>query len=279
MTDWIVAMLNALGAGVSDSALSTLLKTPQDYNKALYDVSFTVANTAVKPIAATVLAIVFTLELARVGAQVDGDRQLGVKMVATAMFKIALVYIAAVNAPLFLKAINEIGTSIISGFSKSLSSSGADAVKLGDEAHDAIAGMHGMEQAGAFAILLIPFLVSQGVAIAVNVVVALRFMQLYVMTAFNPLPIAFIAHQDTRAWGIGYFKSYAVVVFQSVTLFFTFYLYRVLVKTAVAVPKASSDIGISWFIDNFTGLIGSSVLLLCAIFMSNSVAKRLFGGE
>lgn len=132
MTDWIVAMLNALGSGVSDSALSTLLKTPQDYNKALYDVSFTVANTAVKPIAATVLAIVFTLELAHVGAQVDGDRQLGVKMVAAAMFKIALVYMAVVNAPLFLKAINEIGTSIIGGFSKSLSSSGADVVKLGD---------------------------------------------------------------------------------------------------------------------------------------------------
>lgn len=101
------------------------------------------------------LAIVFTLELARVGAQVDGDRQLGVKMVAAAMFKIALVYMAAVNAPLFLKAINEIGTSIIGGFSRSLSSSGADVVKLGDEARDTIASMHGMEQAGAFAILLI----------------------------------------------------------------------------------------------------------------------------
>lgn len=279
MSDWIVAMLNALGGGVTDGALGTLLQTPEEYNKALYDLSFTVANSAVKPVAATVLAIVFTLELARVGAQADGDRQLGVKIVAAAIFKIALVYVAALNSPLFLTAINEIGSAVIGGFSSSLSSDGAAAVQLGDQARNAIEGMNPMAQAGAFAILLIPFLVSQGVSVAVTVIVALRFMQLYVMSAFNPLPIAFIAHEQTRGWGIGYFKSYAVVVLQSATLFFSFYMYRVLVATAVAVPKVTDDIGISWFIDNFTGLVGSAVLLLCAIFMSNAVAKRLFGGE
>ena len=46
---------------------------------------------SLKPVVAILLSIVFTMELARVSTKIDGDRTLGVKMVAASMFKMALI--------------------------------------------------------------------------------------------------------------------------------------------------------------------------------------------
>jgi len=71
-----------------------------------------------------------------------------------------------------------------------------------------------MGQIPCLILLLIPFLVSKGATIVVTVVILLRFVQIYMLTAFNPLPIAFIAQEETRQWGINFFKQYASLVFQ-----------------------------------------------------------------
>lgn len=81
----------------------------------MYQLSLTVARSAVKPIASTILAIMCVLELARVSTRADGDRELGVKLVAMAMFKLTLVFTAAQHSELMLQAIDEIGDSVLGG--------------------------------------------------------------------------------------------------------------------------------------------------------------------
>lgn len=102
MVDFIVGILNSIGSGVGDDLVADLLKTPAEYNADMYQLSLTVALSAVKPIASTILAIMCVLELARVSTRADGDRELGVKLVAMAMFKLTLVFTAAQHSELML---------------------------------------------------------------------------------------------------------------------------------------------------------------------------------
>ena len=55
MVDFIVGILNSIGSGVGDDLVADLLKTPAEYNAGMYRLSLTIAGTAVKPIASTIL--------------------------------------------------------------------------------------------------------------------------------------------------------------------------------------------------------------------------------
>lgn len=281
MVDFIVGILNSIGSGVGDDLVADLLKTPAEYNADMYQLSLTVALSAVKPIASTILAIMCVLELARVSTRADGDRELGVKLVAMAMFKLTLVFTAAQHSELMLQAIDEIGDSVLGGIQSSVDTSGASSgLGLGDSMRDAIDSAGWMGQIPCLILLLIPFLVSKGATIVVTVVILLRFVQIYMLTAFNPLPIAFIAQEETRQWGINYFKQYASLVFQCATLYLAILMYRTLVGGTLNPSKFKDGDSLSgWVMGNFTGLLLANVMLIGVVMAANSVAKKLFGGE
>lgn len=281
MVDFIVGILNSIGSGVGDDLVADLLKTPAEYNAGMYRLSLTIAGTAVKPIASTILAILCVLELARVSTRADGDRELGVKLVAMAMFKLVLVFTAAQHSELMLKAIDEIGEGVLGGIHTAAPTTGsASGLGLGDSMRDAIDSAGTFGQIPCLILLIIPFLVSKGATIVVTVVILLRFVQIYMLTAFNPLPIAFIAQEETRQWGVNYFKQYASLVFQCATLYLAILMYRTFVGGTLSPSKYKDGDSLSgWVLDNFTGLLLASVMLIGIVMAANSVAKKLFGGE
>lgn len=281
MVDFIVGILNSIGSGVGDDIVADLLKTPAEYDAGMYQLSLTIARSAVKPIASTILAIMCVLEIARVSTRADGDRELGVKLIAMAMFKLVLVFTAAQHCELMLKAIDEIGQSVMNGIHTAAPTTGTAAgAGLGDGMRSAIESAGPFGQIPCLILLIIPFLVSKGAAIVVTVVVLLRFVQIYMLTAFNPLSIAFIAQEETRQWGINYFKQYASAVFQCATLYLAILMYRTLVGGTLNPSKFKDGDGLSgWVMDNFIGLLLASVMLIGVVMAANSVAKKLFGGE
>ena len=281
MVDFIVGILNSIGSGVGDDIVADLLKTPAQYSSGMYELSLSVARTAVKPVASTILAIMCVLEIARVSTRADGDRELGVKLIAMAMFKLVLVFTAAQHCELMLKAIDEIGQSVMNGIHTAAPTTGTAAgAGLGDSMRSAIESAGPFGQIPCLILLIIPFLVSKGATIVVTVVVLLRFVQIYMLTAFNPLPIAFIAQEETRQWGINYFKQYASAVFQCATLYLAILMYRTLVGGTLNPSKFKDGDSLSgWVMDNFIGLLLASVMLIGVVMAANSVAKKLFGGE
>ena len=91
-------MLNMIGGGGAGSiATGMLSQGPETWNPALYQLAVNVHDVAVKPLTSVVLAVVFTLELARNSTRIESDRELGVKIVAGTLFKVALVFLAVQN--------------------------------------------------------------------------------------------------------------------------------------------------------------------------------------
>lgn len=157
MEDAIVNMLNAL-SGTTISGVEDLLKGPAEYNDALYSAVEAIHMAAVKPITALVLAIMFTLMLADTSTRAQGDRELGVRIIAATMFKSVLILVATQNATLILQALNSLGSTLAGSASSIDAAGGGNTANLGDQLRDSIASAGMVKQLGMMVILLIPWL-------------------------------------------------------------------------------------------------------------------------
>lgn len=279
MKDFIVSMLNSIGQGVDAGSMDMLTKTPAQFNQALYDTSTSIASDVGMPIAAAVLSIVVMIQFTTLAGKADGDRQTMLKLICMTMIETCLILFFTQNATTILTAITSIGDWAVTTSQSVTGSAGAvRGESLGDALSGPIddAGLKG--QMAALVILLLPWLASKIGTVVVMVVIYLRFIQLYLMTAFCPIPVALLVNEHTRQMGVGYFRIFVQVTFQTVMLYIALIFYR---KLAVGTVKADtfhdgmkfSD----WCVDNFTGLILASILLIAIVAVSNKAAKALTG--
>jgi len=281
MEDFIVAMLNMIGGGGAGSITAGLLsQAPETWNPALYQLAVNVHGVAVKPLTSVVLAVMFTLELARNSTRIEADRDLGAKIVAGTMFKIALVFIAVQNAGLFIRMFNQVTQFLMQGVSSQMSFEVAgEGGQLGDLMRDQIRDAGVMGQAALFFLLVIPWLLSQLASVVFTVVLYVRFIELYALTAFQSLPFAFLVHEDTKPIGVGFFKSYARTSVNAVCVFVCLVFYQRIVVDAVRIPDSADKGMVSWVTGNFGNLMMAGILLFFVIAVSQRVSRAIAGGE
>ena len=276
-----MAMLNMIGGGGAGSVTAGLLsQAPETWNPALYQLAVSVHEVAVKPLTSVVLAVMFTLELARNSTRIEADRDLGVKIVAGTMFRIALVFIAVRNAGLFIGMFNRVTQFLMQGVSSQMSFEVAgEGGQLGDLMRDQIRDAGVMGQAALFFLLVIPWLLSQLASVVFTVVLYVRFIELYALTAFQSLPFAFLVHEDTKPIGVGFFKSYARTSVNAVCVFVCLVFYQRIVVDAVGIPDSADKGMVSWVTGNFGNLMMAGILLFFVIAVSQRVSRAIAGGE
>lgn len=274
-------MLNMIGGGGAGSITAGLLsQAPETWNPALYQLAVNVHGVAVKPLTSVVLAVMFTLELARNSTRIEADRDLGVKIVAGTMFKIALVFIAVQNAGLFIRMFNQVTQFLMQGVSSQMSyEATGDGGQLGDLMRDQIRDAGVMGQAALFFLLVIPWLLSQLASVVFTVVLYVRFIELYALTAFQSLPFAFLVHEDTKPIGVGFFKSYARTSVNAVCVFICLVFYQRIVVDAVKIPDSADKGMVAWVTGNFGNLMMAGILLFFVIAVSQRVSRSIAGGE
>lgn len=276
-----MAMLNMIGGGGAGSVTAGLLsQAPETWNPALYQLAVSVHEVAVKPLTSVVLAVMFTLELARNSTRIEADRDLGVKIVAGTMFRIALVFIDVRNAGLFIGMFNRVTQFLMQGVSSQMSFEVAgEGGQLGDLMRDQIRDAGVMGQAALFFLLVIPWLLSQLASVVFTVVLYVRFIELYALTAFQSLPFAFLVHEDTKPIGVGFFKSYARTSVNAVCVFVCLVFYQRIVVDAVRIPDSADKGMVSWVTGNFGNLMMAGILLFFVIAVSQRVSRAIAGGE
>lgn len=283
MVDILLSMLNLIGGG-PPVGMDDLLKTPGDYNQTLYDAVILVHNTVVKPITAIVLAIMAVVMLSSQSSRIDADRDLGIRIIAGTVFKISLVFIACLWAPTILDGIAGVSVTISQGISDTDFTGGGSngEFKLGDEiGRDTIEDLDNTDALVLLIMLFLPWiLMNVGGAIAF-VMVFLRFLQMFLLSAFASLPVAFFAHEDTKQMGVGYLKSYAAVALSGAIMILGVALYQALVLGFTQdrtgdIPK-DADALMSWASDNFLIFIVAPIVLIIIMFKAHGLAKNLVG--
>lgn len=276
MTGMIKYMLKAL-VSLDTRNINGLSDSLKGHNPTIYKIVTDLHSTAVLPISAVVISIILVLELARNATHMEGDHQMGVKIIAATMFKSALLVVAAQNSMMFLNAINEVSTKIIAGISKA----GNKNYKTGElpaRVNKLIEDAGTVDQAGLVMMLLLPFIISIAAKVVIQVMVIVRFAELYIMTAFASLPIAFLGHPDTKSMGISYLQKYAAVSLQAATLMMAVALYSKFINfsgqfASIGAKQSLND----WMFSNYTQFVICPVLLMILILSSGKFAKAIVG--
>lgn len=237
---------------------------------------------SLKPVVAILLSIVFTMELARVSTKIDGDRTLGVKMVAASMFKMALILTASAHSQLFLDAIFQIFNTILVNLKNYMEQRGglpAGGDDWSKTAKNSIGNWDYLGQAACLVILLIPFLCAMAAQVAFKLMLILRFFEIFMYSAFAALPVAFLASDDMKSMAIGFWRKYGSACVKNVTLIMGVYLYRTLLNKGgfYINPPEEGEKFVGWCFHNFAGLILLPVLFIGILGISNSIAKALCG--
>lgn len=274
--DLLVYMLNMLSTGVGNGT-DSLLQSPQEYNAALYNAALTIHSTAVKPITMIVLAIVSVLMLATTSTRAEGDRELGVRIIAAAMFKIALVFIVVQNAVLILDAFANVATTIADSANNIDVGTGTQAAPLGDTLRADITKQGMTEKVTLVVLLLLPWLVSVIANVLAIVLVFIRFLQMYLLISFASLPVAFFGHEETKGIGIGYLKGFAGVALTGTVIVISVKLYQALMAGWGGGTSAYDGNLVGWITGNFGNFFVAPIVLIFLMFGASSLAKKLVG--
>lgn len=277
MDSFIISMLHTILDTASWSGIQDLTASMAKYDADAFNVARTINSVAVKPVAASIVAIVLVLELTRIGTRYEGDSKMGTQAVAAVMIKAALLVVAIQNTDLMLDAINEIGDTIISGVVNDVPQSlaGGGFTKDGEQA---VRDMGVVDGAGLMVRLLIPWLLSVAASVAVKIIVLIRFSELYVLSAGATLPMAFMGNQETKSITVGYLKRYGSAVLHGVMIVIVVAIYSRFNVATVNMADVHSPDALSEAVgNNFGQMIIAPILFLFLIFGSGKLARALMG--
>lgn len=276
---WLKNMLNTIGGGLDNDTLRMLTQSPSEYSPQAYALMRRIAVQAVQPIAVTVLAVVFSLEILRVAQRMDGDRELGVKSIISSLFKIIVVYMAAMHAEWLADGITQIVRLLGVSVNTIVGPAATTGMKgLGDTllANGGIDDSNTIQQLMAGVALFLPWILSNAMGVVVRILLLLRFVELFIMTSFGALPIAFLSYDGTRQWGEGYIRSFGSVAFSNVTLLIAVGAYRAVAKDMFHIAAARITLNQLVF-HEWGSLLGMSLLMIGLLVISSKTSKALFG--
>ncbi|AWG04284.1 MULTISPECIES: type IV secretion system protein [Actinomycetota] len=203
-----VSVLGSIGyEGILDAPFSSMLQSSSDVS--MYDIARGTWQVAILPIGCGVLGLVFTLKLIEISQRMDGNQSMpGVKEVVFLLVFFAVFLFLIQNSFDIMAAIYEvIGLAVdrvegLFGTGGAMSLAEVSIVTTEDDVSALMAML---------VVSLISWLVVLVAYIVALVVCWARAIQLYIMAAFSPIPLAFLGFEHTRQIGIGYLKSFLAV--------------------------------------------------------------------
>lgn len=275
LNEWL---LEAILNGTSLDNLP-LTQTISGYSVEAYNLAIEINDAAVKPVSATILAIMLVFELARISTKFDVDRELGIKLVAAAMFKSYVLVTLATNAKLILDALNEAAKLITNGLSgRTTNAVSASLGGITPELKSALGSLGYAEGIPLTVLLIIPYLMVTLVSVGVRVIVFFRFFELYMLSAFVTLPIVFAANPETKSITVGYVRRYGAVLLQAAVILVALKVYSVLLGKFTELPAYTSDQNVLWWVStNMGAFLLAPIVLGIIVAQSSRVAKAILG--
>lgn len=277
--DNVVAWLLDSIFGTATTDVDSLVNAP-GYVDVLRNAAISINDVAVKPLAAVAVAIMVTLALARNAARMEGDRVLGVKIIASTMFGAALTVVVVQNAAGILDGIVQAGDGIIKAVN-GLNLGGTEGTqrKLGTEMHDQILKAGFAQQLAMFVVLLFPWMIVTAAGVMAKVLIVVRWFEIYIKAAFAPLPMTFFGNEETRHMAIGYLKSFATSVLSGVTILVALRLFQAVEGMLLKdLPLNASDKAWDFVCQNMVTFLLPPLVLLWLLKSTTSLARAVVGG-
>ena len=191
-----------------------------------------VSDSAIKPVAATLLAMGMLLQLLKIAKKMDqgGGMMPSVREVITLFVWCAVMMYMVRNGVGIVKDLYSMVLEIIKVASTSANSLGANAAADWWSKDDLITFPKDGNIIESLAILIecsITWL------IACFTVVIGRAIEIYLTAMFAPIPFALMGFDETRSWGWGYIRQFLALCLAGVVMVVTLYMFPYLVVSIV----------------------------------------------
>ena len=295
MSCWGFNLYNDIAMKIGSS---DMLSAPFDslLGVSTYELTKTIHQTAVIPIAESILALFMLVQLVKISQRIDATATLpAVKDIVFLAVVYVLIHWFIVNSLDIMQAIYKIAVdNIIPEIGTAQSNTGFFNGELTtSNIHDST--WDELTIGGCFLTLCASILSVIGgvVAYMVAFIVAYaRAWQIYAMAAFSSIPIALLGFDETRQMGIGFLKNFAAAVLAGAVMMFLLVIYPLALSTMTTASGVTGGASILFLISIPAGgtasLASASVLILLeflaitflliiALIKSGAWAKEILG--
>ena len=274
--NWIFSsqadMLKSIGAGgVLSSGFEQMLGSAGTVT--MYDLVRGVWEHAILPIGCGVLSFVFTVQLIKVSQRMDGNASMpGVKEVVFMLVFFAVFLFLIQHSFDLMAAVYEVVKLAIdrvvalfgTGMPMDLS---AVSITTTDD-----------DVAALIAMLVVALVVIVAYVVALVVSWA-RAIQIYIMAAFSPIPLALPSLDETRQMGVSYLKNFVAVCLAGLIILVLLVSFPIVLgglnAASAGVPVVDSIAGgLSYALQ----YLAMCVLLILSLVKSGSWARDIMGG-
>ncbi len=243
----------------------------------MYDVVHGVWEAAILPIGCGVLSFSFTLQLIKISQRMDGNAAMpGVKEVVFLLVFYAVFLFILQHSFEIMQSVYEvtrIAVERVSGLFGTGSELDLTTVSI-TTTDDNVAALLGM-----LVVALVSWVVVLAAYVTALVVCWARAIQIYVMAAFSPIPLALLSQDETRQMGVGYLKNFASVCLAGVIILVLLVSFPIVLGGLQTASTGSAIVdsqvaGLSYALQ----YVAMCILLIISLVKSGSWARDIMGG-
>ena len=253
------------GFQVDLESTANLVKSLADFNPTVWSYMTAITKGIMQPLGVAILAVVLVLEFSKMAKKIaNSGGAMTFEAIAPMIVSYIMVAIVITNTTVIVEAIIAIASYVIEQVASLVTNGGAN--------YDTISGIKG-SGIGFFAILI--WLVRMASIMVVNILITIRFIQLYLMIPFAPVTIPTFLSDDWRSVGIGYLKNIMVYAVQGILIFLIVSLVP-LFESAGKIA-VSNGAGVMESLAIMFGGLVQAILLIIALVGSQRTARSILG--
>lgn len=259
------------GFNVDLKSTVDLIKSLSSYNPTVWTYMSSITKSIMQPLGVAILAVVLILEFSKMAKKIaNSGGAMTFEALAPMMVSYIMVAVVITHTTVIVEAILAVASYVIEQIAGMVSHGGAT--------YDTLSGIKGSGIIGRmivgfFALLI--WLVRMVSAMMVNLLISIRFIQLYLMVPFAPLAIPTFLSDEWKGIGIGYLKNIMVYAVQGILIFLIVSLVP-LFESAGKIA-VSNGAGIMQSLAIMFGSLVQAILLIIALVGSQRTARSILG--
>ncbi|MDG3133173.1 conjugal transfer protein TrbL [Streptococcus suis] len=259
------------GFQIDLESTANLVKSLADFNPTVWSYMTAITKRIMQPLGVAILAVVLVLEFSKMAKKIaNSGGAMTFEAIAPMIVSYIMVAVVITNTTVIVEAIIAIASYVIEQVAGLVTNGGAN--------YDTISGIKGSGIVGKmiigfFAILI--WLVRMTSIMVVNILITIRFIQLYLMIPFAPVTIPTFLRDDWRSVGIGYLKNIMVYAVQGILIFLIVSLVP-LFESAGKIA-VSNGAGVMESLAIMFGGLVQAILLIIALVGSQRTARSILG--
>lgn len=276
-------MYNGLIGAIGDNGILTAPFTSL-LGESVYSITVTVHQTAVVPIAESILALFMLVQLIKISQRMDATATLpAVKDIVFLAVTYVLLHWFIVHSLDIVQAIYQM---VVDDVLPVIGSAGKGGSFLGEGISTESFDLSKVTFGGCFVTLIVAILcaITGIIAYVVAFVVAYaRAWQIYVMAAFSSIPMALLGFDETRQMGVGFLKNFAAAALAGAIMLFLLVAFPHILASLTSQVGSDNILALAAgevAVDALQGVLmwlGCSFLLVFGLIKSGAWAKEVLG--